>query len=375
MNGDLVNRKLVQTDGRLTPDAQGPEADRRDAGAAGSTCSPSTGPPTPPRWPRPRPSSPRPRAGRPEPRTCSGRCSIPRNFCLTIDRYSRMTARGWKAATSCSSRQGGRLALASCCAGAPSWRLWAARTREDMSRRTYERDIKPLFAKRCTVCHRGVEAQTIPTSRAGWRSIRSRRVLAGTNAQQGRRRRASRPRASLLRRLADADDDRRMPLEDKPLSEPQQELVRRWIDAGAPRGVPVAAAASGHAEQRRATAAPCAASARSTSSLPTDVKLAPGTLDAAKGGALAVGAPDRAVAGGDGPGACGETAGCWRSGLTAQVVLWDLDDGRPAAAIRRDSRTGARPGIQPRRPTAGRRRGPAGPLGRGAGLLRPRWHA
>jgi len=37
--------------------------------------------------------------------------------------------------------------------------------------------------------------------------------------------------------LAEPDEDKRMPLFDKPLSGPQRELVRRWIESGAPRGV------------------------------------------------------------------------------------------------------------------------------------------
>ena len=48
--------------------------------------------------------------------------------------------------------------------------------------------------------------------------------------------------SELVKRLTDLDDDRRMPLSDKPLADPEQKLIRRWIDAGAPRGEPVAVA-------------------------------------------------------------------------------------------------------------------------------------
>ncbi len=62
-------------------------------------------------------------------------------------------------------------------------------------------------------------------------------------------------------------------------------------------------------------------------------------------------------------------------GTYGQVVLWDLYDGPAGGRASRHSRAGPRPLVQSRWAAAGRRRGPAGPLGRRAGLLRARRHA
>ena len=85
MNGDLVNRKLLQADGRLARLLEDPKL--TDAALVTPALPPDVQPPAhaPPRRRGAGRSSPRPRAGPPGPRTCSGRCSIPRNFCSTID--------------------------------------------------------------------------------------------------------------------------------------------------------------------------------------------------------------------------------------------------------------------------------------------------
>ncbi len=192
---------------------------------------------------------------------------------------------------------------------------------------TYEKDIKPLFAKRCTVCHRASKRSMLDIS-AGLALDSLESILAGSARDKvivpGKA-----PQSELVRRLADPDEDRRMPLQDEPLSSSQQELVRRWIDAGAPRGTAQAPAGKAAlAEPRRALFV------RSLDvDLPCDAKLAPGSPDAPKGGALAVSlrvGPLPAV-----------TALAFRgdSRLLAvatygQVVLWDLQDGEPAGAIR-----------------------------------------
>jgi WD40 repeat protein len=192
---------------------------------------------------------------------------------------------------------------------------------------TYEKDIKPLFAKYCTVCHRaskrnaldisaGLALDTLEGILAG--SARDKVIVPGKASQ-----------SELARRLADPDEDRRMPLQDQPLSSSQQRLVRRWIDAGAPRGTPAAPAGNtALAEPRRPRFV------RSLDvTVPCEVTLAPGSPGAPRGGALAVSlrvGPLPAV-----------TALAFRgdSRLLAvatygQVVLWDLQDGQPAGAIR-----------------------------------------
>ena len=107
---------------------------------------------------------------------------------------------------------------------------------------TYERDIRPLFARRCTVCHSRKNLGNADVS-AGLALDSYEAAMAGT----GDRRviDAGKADASVLfQRLNDPDEESRMPLAEKPLSEPQRTLVRRWIDAGAPRGVPLAATAA-----------------------------------------------------------------------------------------------------------------------------------
>jgi WD40 repeat protein len=198
---------------------------------------------------------------------------------------------------------------------------------DDSSAPTYERDIKPLLAKRCTVCHRaskrsmldisaGLALDSLDGILAG--SARAKVIVPGKSSD-----------SELVRRLAEKDEDRRMPLQDQPLAPPQQELIKRWIDSGAPKGRVTAAAAT-------------AASARphhvrwvrsNDVRLPCDVKLAAGSAGAPKGGALSMTlrvGPLPAVTSlafrGDG--------GLLAVGTYGQVVLWDLHEGRPSGALR-----------------------------------------
>ena len=81
MNGELVNRKLFQPDGRLMRMLKDPKLTEQ-ALANGSTCSPSTGPPPPPRVAAAEAISPR----RPSRRAGAqdlflGVARIHRNFC------------------------------------------------------------------------------------------------------------------------------------------------------------------------------------------------------------------------------------------------------------------------------------------------------
>ncbi len=89
-----------------------------------------------------------------------------------------------------------------------------------------------------------------------------------------------------------------MPLQDKPLPEKQQELVRRWIDSGAARGVPVrtvrrdgSRAVRDHDElDWSARSKSCFR--RTSSSSPKTLELAPRRRSYCRGA-------DRAAAGGD----------------------------------------------------------------------------
>lgn len=121
---------------------------------------------------------------------------------------------------------------------------------------TYENDIRPLFAKRCTVCHNARKIGDADVSGglaldsldAILRGSKKREIVAPKHAE----------RSELYLRLIDSDEDRRMPRADQPLSSRQRELVQKWIAAGMPRGTRavehVAAspkrAVSGHARVR-----------------------------------------------------------------------------------------------------------------------------
>lgn len=195
---------------------------------------------------------------------------------------------------------------------------------------TYERDIKPILAKRCTVCHKSTQKDDLELS-GGLALDSIEEVLAGTKRRKivvaGRA-----DQSALFRRLCDPDIERRMPLLDKPLAPAQQELIRRWIDAGTPRGpasVKIAADKESQAPRTRPRA-------HQTNPLevviPTDVKLAPKTWNAVSGGALFVSAPIGPLP--------PVTALAFRGdsrllavGTYREVVLWDLGDGRPAAML------------------------------------------
>jgi hypothetical protein len=199
-------------------------------------------------------------------------------------------------------------------------------TADDSAAPTYEKDIKPLFAGRCLVCHRaskrsmldisgGLALDSLEGILAG--SARDKVIAAGKASQ-----------SELMRRLSDPDEDRRMPLQDKPLSASQLELIGRWIDAGAPRGLAQAPAgkAAGSVPRR-------VHFIRSLDvNLPCDAKLAPGSAAAPKGGALAFSLPVGPLP--------AVTALAFRGdsrllavGTYGQVVLWDLHDGEPSGVI------------------------------------------
>jgi hypothetical protein len=198
---------------------------------------------------------------------------------------------------------------------------------DDSSAPTYEKDIKPLFAKRCTGCHRasrrsmldlsgGLALDSFEGIQAG--SVRHK-VIAPGKARD----------SELMRRLADPDEDRRMPLQDKPLSPSQLDLLSRWIDSGTPRGTATAPASTATAKPPHQVHF-----VRSLDVvLPCDVKIEPGSTGAAKGGVLAVSlrvGPLPAV-----------TALSFRGdgrllavGTYGQVLLWDREEGCPAGTIR-----------------------------------------
>lgn len=185
---------------------------------------------------------------------------------------------------------------------------------------TYERDIRPLFARKCNGCHSAAKKADLDVS-AGLALDSFDATLAGT---------VDHPvvvpgkpaESELFNRFFDDDEDRRMPLLDRPLPDDQRELVRRWIEAGAPRGEPVAAAP--RAARRLVRSLDVA--------IPVEAKIPAGTPGLEKGGAatlrLKVGPlpPVSALAfRGDGRQLAVGTYG--------RVVVWDLNTCSPAVSL------------------------------------------
>ena len=100
---------------------------------------------------------------------------------------------------------------------------------------TYYQHVRPLLQKHCQVCHnnRDVNEQetsgglSLETADAIFKS-KSKIVVPGKPKD-----------STLLARLVTSDLNKRMPLEDDPLSAAEIDLVRRWIAAGAKLGTPV----------------------------------------------------------------------------------------------------------------------------------------
>ncbi len=214
----------------------------------------------------------------------------------------------------------------------PLWFLFSAELlAADPAPPTYEEAIRPIFARRCTVCHSaknrrdedrsgGLALDTWEAALAG--TARHKVIVPGRSVD-----------SELVRRLSDPDEERRMPLQDAPLPDPQRELIRRWIDAGAPRGAPAARA------DRPVTASGGGGPARPARRrpaldvvLPTEVKLAPKTGNSARVGLIEIVLPVGPLP--------VVTALAFRGdsrllavGTYGRVVLWDLVEGHPVGAL------------------------------------------
>lgn len=177
---------------------------------------------------------------------------------------------------------------------------------------TYERDVGPILAKRCAACHNAKKLDdpdlsgglALDSFEAATRGTAEHRVIE-----------PGKPDASeLYRRLVDPDEDRRMPMLDDPLPEPQTSMIRAWIAAGAPRGMPVARPATTPKAPTRAARTLDVVLSSPKKDGPA-IALKVGPLPAV--GALAFRGDGRLLA----------------IGTSGRVVLWDLDDQQPAAVL------------------------------------------
>ena len=89
----------------------------------------------------------------------------------------------------------------------------------------FAHDVQPILSKRCAKCHSG-------TQRKGGLSINSRQSLL-TGGESGRVVHPGMGGTSpLMARITATNNSERMPPEGEPLTKPQIETLRRWIDTG-----------------------------------------------------------------------------------------------------------------------------------------------
>ena len=92
----------------------------------------------------------------------------------------------------------------------------------------FRRDIQPILTEHCAACHGGVK-------REGGFSVVSRKLLLAETDSGVPALVPNRPDESgLWQRITAEDPDERMPPEKPPLPRKSVELIRRWIEAGAP---------------------------------------------------------------------------------------------------------------------------------------------
>lgn len=206
----------------------------------------------------------------------------------------------------------------------------------DPSAPTYERDVRPILGRHCTICHNAGK-KDVPDVSGGLALDSYDSIQKGTSQHpiviSGKAK-----LSELTRRLEDPDEDRRMPLSEEPLDAAEQDLIRRWIDAGMPRD-PVMATTRPTARQDTMPTKPVAVVPRRLRwrrsldvTLPLDLKLPNGAAGIAEGGPIRLVArvgplpPVSAVAfRGDGR--------LLAAGTYGQIVLWDLVDAHPIATI------------------------------------------
>lgn len=196
---------------------------------------------------------------------------------------------------------------------------------------TFEREIKPLFRKRCTGCHNARNLED-PNTGAGLNLETYSATLKGT-AEHGVIS-AGRPSDSLLfQRLVTEDLDARMPQNGRPLQPADLVLVKTWIEQGAIRGEVVVEASNATVSRVDANRRVRRPTNPLDILIPTENNLpATSLIEPARTGKLEVVAkvgPLPAVTALTIRGDLRELA----IGSQGMVVLWDLVDGKPTATV------------------------------------------
>jgi uncharacterized protein DUF1553/uncharacterized protein DUF1549/cytochrome c len=106
-------------------------------------------------------------------------------------------------------------------------RALAQGKQESASPVDFVRDVRPIFRDHCLSCHSAAKKKG--QLRLDARSAAQKGGMAGKAIVPGKA-----AESPLYKLLVDADDDARMPQKAPPLSKEKIEVIRRWIDQGAP---------------------------------------------------------------------------------------------------------------------------------------------
>ncbi len=178
---------------------------------------------------------------------------------------------------------------------------------------TYERDVRPVLRKHCTICHNARKAEALETSGglvldsfdAIQKGLKDRPIAKAGHARE----------SPLFLRLIEQDEEKRMPKDADPVDEADRLVLQRWLDAGMVRG---------EAKKSVAPTRPRRVVRTLDVSIPVDLKLDNKPVKVL----LKVG-PLPAV-----------TALVFRpnshwlaAGTVGQAIVWDLDEGEPALVL------------------------------------------
>ena len=181
---------------------------------------------------------------------------------------------------------------------------------------SFERDVRPILARNCTICHNAKKVDdpdvsgglALDSFDAALRGTKKHRVIEKGKSTE----------SELIRRINEEDEDQRMPQGDDPLSASDRDVIRRWIDSGAVRGEPTRkehADVAGRPSIRRRGPRLDVAIAANRKGKPDAAILKIGPLSPVS--SLAFRPDGRLLA----------------VGIAGRVVVWDIDDRAPVASL------------------------------------------